>query len=124
MTVSYIDLSIILIYLIIIALVGALSGGKQKSTTDYFMGGKKPLLNNGHKKAINILRNKPNSWVFLVPDLYPQNMPFAHSTYDELKRELEKRFRSELKRKKCDDRLKERFLVHCFKYDLEVLLLA
>jgi hypothetical protein len=90
----------------------------------YFMGGKKSLLNNGHKKAINILRNKPNSWVFLVPDLYPQNMPFAHSTYDELKRELEKRFRSELKRKKCDDRLKERFLVHCFKYDLEVLLLA
>ena len=90
----------------------------------YFMGGKKLLLNNGHKKAINILRNKPNSWVFLVPDLYPQNMPFAHSTYDELKRELEKRFRSELQRKNCDNRLKDRFLVHCFKYDLEVLLLA
>lgn len=40
MTVSYIDLSIILIYLITIALIGAFSGGKQKSTTDYFMGGK------------------------------------------------------------------------------------
>ncbi len=90
----------------------------------YFMGGKKSLLNNGHKKAINILRNKPNSWVFLVPDLYPQNISFAHSTYEELKKELEKRFESELKRKNCDDRLKERFLVHCFKYDLEVLLLA
>ena len=90
----------------------------------YPMGGKDALLNKGPLKALNILRNKPNSWVFLVPDLYPQNMSFAHSTYDELKRELEKRFRSELKRKKCADRLKERFLVHCFKYDLEVLLLA
>ena len=69
----------------------------------YFMGGKKPLLNNGHKKAINILRNKPNSWVFLVPDLYPQNISFVHSTYEELKKELEKRFESELKRKHCDE---------------------
>jgi hypothetical protein len=90
----------------------------------YPMGGKDALLNKGPLKALNILRNKPNSWVFLVPDLYPQNMSFAHSTYDELKRELEKRFRSELQRKNCDDRLKDRFLVHCFKYDLEVLLLA
>ncbi len=90
----------------------------------YPMGGKNALLNKGPLKALNILRNKPNSWVFLVPDLYPQNMSFAHSTYDELKRELEKRFRSELQRKNCDDRLRDRFLVHCFKYDLEVLLLA
>ena len=90
----------------------------------YPMGGKDALLNKGPLRAINILRNKPNSWVFLVPDLYPQNMPFAHSTYDELKRGLEKRFRSELQRKNCDDRLKDRFLVHCFKYDLEVLLLT
>ena len=40
MAVSYIDLFIIVIYLIIVALIGALSGGKQKSTKDYFMGGK------------------------------------------------------------------------------------
>ncbi len=40
MTFSYVDLSIILIYLIIVALVGAFSGGKQKSTADYFGGGK------------------------------------------------------------------------------------
>jgi len=40
MTISYIDLIIIVIYLIIVALIGALSGGKQKSTKDYFMGGK------------------------------------------------------------------------------------
>ena len=90
----------------------------------YQMGGKDALLTKGPLRALNILRNKPNSWVFLVPDLYPQNMPFAHSTYEELKKELEKRFGSELERKNCDERLKDRFLVHCFKYDLEVLLLA
>lgn len=36
---------------------------KGNRTEFYFMGGKKSLLNNGHKKAINILRNKPNSCV-------------------------------------------------------------
>ncbi len=90
----------------------------------YFLGGKEPLLNNGPKKAINILRNKPNSWVFLVPDLYPPNKPFAHSSYEELKSELEKRFVVELQTKQCNERLRDRFVVHCFKYDLEVLLLA
>src|SRR5210317_1450877 len=40
MAVSYIDLFIIVIYLIIVALIGAFSGGKQRSTRDYFMGGK------------------------------------------------------------------------------------
>ena len=90
----------------------------------YFLGGKEPLLNNGPKKAINILRNKPNSWVFLVPDLYPPNKPFAHSSYEELKSELEKRFVVELQTKQCNERLMDRFVVHCFKYDLEVLLLA
>ncbi len=75
-------------------------------------------------KAINILRNKPNSWIFLVPDLYPPNKPFTHTGYEELKGELERRFVCELERKNCDERLTDRFLVHCFKYDLEVLLLA
>jgi len=86
--------------------------------------GKEPLLNHGPLKALNILRNKPNSWVFLVPDLYPQNKPFPHITYQELKLELERRFLIELRKKDCDERLQERFRVHCFKYDLEALLLA
>jgi len=90
----------------------------------YPMGGKEPLLNKGPKKALNILRNKPGSWVFLVPDLYPRNKPFPHSSFEQLKIELEKRFINELQRKGCEERLKERFFVHCFKYDLEVLLLA
>ena len=40
MEISYIDAAIILIYLISVALIGSLSGGKQKTTKDYFMGGK------------------------------------------------------------------------------------
>ena len=40
MDISYLDLIIIFIYLLVVALIGSLSGGKQKSTSDYFMGGK------------------------------------------------------------------------------------
>lgn len=92
---------------------------------DFFpMNGKEPLLNNGPKRAINILRNRPNSYVFLVPDLYPSNKPFPHVSFSELKTELLKRFDVERQRKGCDHRLTERFFIHCFKYDLEALLLA
>ena len=92
---------------------------------DFFpLGGKDALLNKGPIKAINILRNRPNSWVFLLPDLYPENRPFRHSSYEELKREIDRRFSDELRRKNCDERLKNRFVIHCFKHDLEVLLLA
>jgi SSS family solute:Na+ symporter len=40
MQISAIDLIIIIVYLVIVALVGSLSGGKQTTTRDYFMGGK------------------------------------------------------------------------------------
>jgi SSS family transporter len=39
--ISTIDLLIIIFFLITVALIGSFSGGKQKSTKDYFMGGKK-----------------------------------------------------------------------------------
>ena len=92
---------------------------------DFFpTNGKEPLLNNGPKRAINILRNRPNSYVFLLPDLYPPNKPFSHINFSELKTELSKRFDEERKRKGCDHRLTDRFFIHCFKYDLEALLLA
>ncbi len=101
------------------------SASKMGNRVDFFpMGGKEPLLKKGPIKAFNILRNKPGSWVFLLPDLYPENKPFKHTTYQELKNELEKKFIFELQGKHGDDRLKNRFIVHCFKYDLEVLLLA
>jgi len=37
--ISLIDILIIVVYLIAVALIGSLSGGKQKTTRDYFMGG-------------------------------------------------------------------------------------
>ena len=40
MEISTLDIIIIIIYLLTVALIGSLSGGKQKSTKDYFMGGK------------------------------------------------------------------------------------
>ena len=40
MAISYTDLFIIILYLIVVALIGSFSGGKQRSTRDYFMGGK------------------------------------------------------------------------------------
>jgi hypothetical protein len=98
---------------------------KRGNTIDFYpLNHKESLLNKGPTKAINILRNKPNSYVFLVPDLYPPNKPFPHVNYMELKDGLNKRFDDELNRKRCDSRLADRFFVHCFKYDLESLILA
>ena len=90
----------------------------------YPLDGKEPLLNKGPIKALNILRNRPDSFVFLVPDLYPPNKPFPHENYRELENELRKRFHREACRKGCDMHLSERFFVHCFKHDLEALVLA
>ncbi len=101
-----------------------LAGQKGKTLDFYPLNGKEALLNKGPTRAINILRNKPNSYVFLVPDLYPKNTPFPHRTFAELKSALHRRFSEEVQRKGCDDRLADRFFVHCFKYDLEALLLA
>jgi hypothetical protein len=94
-------------------------------TVDFYpLNGKEPLLNKGPIRAINILRNKPDSYVFLVPDLYPKNKPFLHTTFAELKGALHRKFSEEVQRKGCGDRLADRFFVHCFKYDLEALILA
>jgi SSS family transporter len=40
LNISNLDIIIIIIYLVIVALIGSFSGGRQKSTKDYFMGGK------------------------------------------------------------------------------------
>ena len=105
---------------------GVIDIAKQKGqTVDFYpLNGKEPLLNKGPIRAINILRNRPNSYVFIVPDLYPRNKPFPHTTYDDLRDQLKRKFAAELERKGCDSRLADRFFVHCFKYDLEALILA
>ena len=40
MEIGYLDAMIIIIYLLVVALLGSFSGGKQKTLKDYFMGGK------------------------------------------------------------------------------------
>lgn len=86
--------------------------------------GKEPLLNKGYIKALKIIRNKPDSFVFIVPDLYPPNKPFEHGTYEELKSAVISRFKFELEKAGSADNLIERFSVHCFKFDFESLILA
>jgi len=86
--------------------------------------GKKLLLVKGPRRALHILRNQPESHVFLVPDLYPPNIAFPHKDYEALKIGLKSRFCAELERSSSDRRLEERFHVHCFKHDLETLVLA
>lgn len=95
------------------------------SRVDFYpLGGKDALLQKGPGKALNILRNRPNSWVFLVPDLYPRNKYFDHESYAELKSELCRRFKALREERNCGSRLDDHFLVHCFKHDLESLVLA
>jgi hypothetical protein len=86
---------------------------------------KKDLLLKGPEKAARIIANSPDAHVFLVPDLYPPNVAFPHGTFAEMKKELRKRFTKALAGKHRDESLGgQRFHVHCFKHDMEVLLLA
>jgi len=87
--------------------------------------GKKRLLLRTPTKAVNILRNDPHAVVIALPDLYPPNIAFKHTTFDELVQALREEFARVLAHKKVDDaRLRERFHVYCLKYDLEALILA
>ncbi len=94
-----------------------------------------PVTEGDHKKtlvttipvtAVEIIRNEPDAYVVVLPDLYPQNKGFAHNTVDELITGTIGNFNRALQRKRLSDdtRLKERFKVFCFKHDLEALLLA
>ena len=86
---------------------------------------KKDLLLKAPRKAVNILCNNPNSIVILLPDLYPKNKEFPHETFQQLEAGIMKNFSQVLREKRIqDERLKERFKVFCFKYEMEALILA
>jgi len=87
---------------------------------------KESVLMKVPRRAVNIIRNKRDSVVVAMPYLYPRNKGFKHETFDELKTGIHKNFDDALRNKGVEDdhRLKERFQVFCFKYDLEVLILA
>lgn len=77
-------------------------------------------------KALNILRNQPDSRVALLPDLFPSNKGFTHKTEQELRAGIMNVFSHAVTSKNLADipNLDHRFKVFCFKHDMEVLLLA
>jgi hypothetical protein len=86
---------------------------------------KKELLLNAPIKAVNILCNNPNSIAIILPDLYPKNKGFPHETFQQLEAGIMENFSQALQKKGIqDERLKERFKVFCFKYEMEALILA
>jgi hypothetical protein len=87
---------------------------------------KKSLLMKEPRRAANIIMNNPSAFIVIMPDLYPKNKAFRHTTVDELRNGILLQFEQALaSRNRADDpRLRERFNVFCFKYDLEALLLA
>ncbi len=82
---------------------------------------KHKLLTEYPKQAVSLLKYKPYAHVIILPDLYPKNKGFPHTTPLELKEGAIKEFQS-----KCKDNpnLADRFHVFCLKHDLEMLLLA
>ena len=79
MGVSTLDIVIICVYLIIVALIGSLSGGKQKSTKDYFMGGSNVPW---WAVAFSIVAAETSSLTFIsIPGLaYLTNLNFLQLT--------------------------------------------
>jgi phenylpyruvate tautomerase PptA (4-oxalocrotonate tautomerase family) len=86
---------------------------------------KAALLTKIPRRAVDILRNDPDSVVVAMPDLYPRNKAFEHETAEQLIEGIRQAFLSALSSKGLEDqRLVERFHAFCFKHDLEALLLA
>ena len=77
-------------------------------------------------KAARILPRMHRTTVAIVPDLYPPNKGFRHSTYHEMRQGAQDLFVTECERIESGSsgRFLERFKVFCFKHDLESLLLA
>ncbi|MFB3788125.1 MAG: DUF4276 family protein [bacterium] len=87
---------------------------------------KKNLWTKVPQKAVNIILNDPDAMVVVIPDLYPPNVAFTHSTAKELFEGIQRNFLEILHQKKVKDEKSflPRLKVFCFKYDLEALLLA
>jgi len=86
---------------------------------------KATLLRDGPKNAAKMIVNAPDSFVVLLPDLYPPNKEFPHSTCSELQTRVRQMFEKEVAQKSDpDERLRGRFQAFCLIHDLECIVLA
>jgi len=86
---------------------------------------KESILRDLPRRAADILTGRGDIAVVAMPDLHPRDCVAPHGTPEELRAELAGRFCAELARRGIDDqRIAERFHVHCAKHDLEALVLA
>lgn len=83
--------------------------------------GKDALLDNVPNRAADHLADCPEDLVIALPDLYPM---VRHSSFEELESLLRSRFEARADKLDLPKANRQRFRVHCLKYDLEVLLLA
>jgi hypothetical protein len=74
-------------------------------------------------KAALILMNDDSAWVVILPDRYPPNKAFDHTSCAEMQHGITTRFQNALQRI-GGQRPAARFRVFCLIHDLEVLLLA
>jgi len=78
-------------------------------------------------RAASHLKANPDDWVFAMPDLYPldlSNGPGKHKTKEELRAFLQRDFDNEASKVGMSTAKRAHYRPHCFKYDLEALLLA
>ena len=89
-------------------------------------GGKRNLFGKHIEKAAKILCNDQTAAIIFIPDLYPPNVGGDHRTRLELHSLLSHLLHEEVARKNRGqaEMICQRFMPHCFQYDLEVLLLA
>ena len=87
---------------------------------------KESVLTKVPRKAVDIILNRADSIVVAMPDLYPRCTGFDHETFDELRAGILRNFSDALRNRHVGDdiRLRDRFRIFCFKYDLEALILA
>lgn len=86
---------------------------------------KKQLLTTVPMRAAITILNDPQAVVVILPDLYPANKGFTHTTCEEMQDGIRHRFTQAITRTHTfDERLGARFHVFCLIHDLEVLLLA
>ena len=89
-------------------------------------GSKDRILGEVPRTAANHLKQKPDDWVFALPDLYPFSTTGAHKhgSFDEMAQRLRSKFEACAGEVGLSGSALRHFRVHCLKHDLEALLLA